>query len=273
MNLYLTKDFDSGRNLQLVDDNEKLHFPLTRFQFIQNHRSFRPGCMHVLLGNTGAGKTTLTRTILKDVSAEKKILWYSTEETKDQFQTQNAYSQFVDYKNIRFFTEADILERLDMKFSDPEPFIKQIDWAIAESKPDMLVFDNITTSVFYDQNKKAPQLTQMLRDLMRSRNIPIFIIAHTASNIRDGVWFSSSDVRGFRNITNTAEYTYCLMRYRVPETDQLASFVYVDKSRLHGGAKEIYRLHYDPVLRTITSDATVSYERFMEFVKKGQQRK
>lgn len=269
MDISLTKQFDPSQNQTLLQDNEKFYFPQTRFNFIQNHNGFRPSCLHVLLGTTGAGKTTLTRTILQDICKDKKVLWYSTEETHEQFQAQNAYSGFVDYENIRFFSEHDVIERLNNDTSNLDGFIKQFEWAIAEHAPDIIFFDNITTSVFYDQNPKAKDLTLQLRSLIRRYNFPMFLVAHTGSHIKENQWFSAADIRGVRNIAVTAEYLYCLMRFRAEREGQvkLWSFVHVDKSRLHGGGKEVYRLAYDQTSRTIISDTQMSYDAFREFVK------
>jgi KaiC/GvpD/RAD55 family RecA-like ATPase len=270
MNLYVTKPIDEDQRQKRIDENEFRYFPRSRFSFINVHKGFRPGCMHVLLSTTGAGKTTMARSILADVASERKVLWYSTEETHEQFETQLAYSNLHNTNKIRFVSEQTLMDRIDNKYDDVAGFMHQFDWAIDEVNPDIIFFDNITTSLMYDHNMKASLVTRQLRKLMREKNLPLFMIAHTESRIKNNEWFESNNIRGFKDITNTAEYVYCLYRYNVVVSGvpYMAAFINVDKSRLHDGAKFIYKLEYDRDLKLYTADTQIDFDSFQRVTKK-----
>jgi hypothetical protein len=123
--------------------------------------------------------------------------------------------------------------------------------------------------MFYDENEKAVDMVRQLRELMNKSNKPFFIVAHTSTNIKNGQWFESSDVRGRRIITTKAEYVYCLFRCRVilNHHEHEASFVHVDKSRLHKGIKEFYRLSYDVNENDYLSDEKVNYKAVQDMLK------
>lgn len=259
---------DPSQTARLVQENETNFFAPSRFNFLNEHKGLRPGLMHILLGTTGSGKTTLARGLLADLSQECRVLVYSTEETAEQFQTQAAYASKVKLENIAFAHEADYFANTSGAH-DIDGFIAQLRWSIDIEKPKVLFFDNITTSVFYDQNKQAGYMTSRLRALMVERNIPFFVVAHTGSNVRDNTWFEASQVRGFRNIVNAAEYLYCLFRFRseIRGYTESASFIYVDKSRMHEGGKKIYRLGYDSRAKTYTDDRPEDYAKMVKFLR------
>jgi len=265
----LAKNANTDDQKKLILENETNFLGDTRFKFINNHKGLRPGMMHVLLGTTGSGKTTLSRSILADLSKTNKVLVYSSEETLKQFQTQSGYADKINLKNIYFLHEKDVLSEHNNDVSSGDPLIKTLEWAIESHNPKIVFIDNITTSLFYDQNKNAIRVTSQLRDLMQKTNTAFFVIAHTASPIRDGCWFGANDMRGFRTIANLSEYLYCLFRTRtiVLGHEIASTFVHVDKSRMHSGVKEFYRLTYEIKEREYSCDDPANYKAVHEMLK------
>ena len=266
-----SRKIDTSRTKEFMAANEAQAYPVTRFNFINDHRGMRPGMMHVLMGTTGSGKTTMARAILADLSQGCKILYYSSEETAEQFQAQAGYANKINFENISFVHETDALRECSGK-DDIEGFIKFLNWELDATNSDLLFFDNITTSVFYDQNKRAIDCATKLRAVMVQKRIPFFVVAHTGSLVRDGTWFDASNMRGFRSIANTAEYFYCLFRFRavVGGYTQSASFIHVEKSMMHSNAKYIYKLFYDSATRDYTSEQPEDYSKCIEYLKKGK---
>jgi archaellum biogenesis ATPase FlaH len=264
----LTEKLDNAKIPELLKENKTSFFAMSRFKFIERHHGLRPGLMHVLLGTTGSGKTTLSRSILSDMAKQDRVLFYSTEETQDQFMIQSSNQKKMNIENISFLHEDQILKLVNGKH-DIDGFVQSLAWAMEERKCKALFFDNITTSIFYDENEKAVEMVVKLRELMNKAKKPFFVVAHTSANVSNGQWFESNAVRGRRVITTKAEYVYCLFRCRVNlgGVEHQTSIVHVDKSRLHAGIKEFYRLDYDSSLNDYVSDNKVNYDSVLKLLK------
>jgi len=151
-------------------------------------------------------------------------------------------------------------------------FLQTLRHEILKAQPDIFIFDNLTTSAFYDMKKNGAELAMGLKDLCSRamRQIPYIVVAHTASGVRQNDFFDSSNVRGFRTITNVAEYVYCLMRFKIIDVgySRDITVLYTDKSRLHSEAsRAFYRLFYDGQSRLFTGDDRISYETFKQFLR------
>lgn len=244
----------------------------SKFAFLQDHKGLRPGCIHIILGTTGSGKSTLVTSMLEEMLyAKKRVLFYLTEESTKDVETKLSYG-FLDFDQDLFgiFTEVDLLKRCDGK-KETRGFISQLEMAIDEMKPDILVFDNFTTSSFGDQNKNSPEVALALKQLVQEKNIPLLLVAHTGSSIKDGMFFDSSCVRGFRTITNIAEYVYCYLRLReeVMGEGRTANFIFTDKSRNHSEAsRSTYKLFFDGTKKIFTSDQKASYGDLKKLIKR-----
>ena len=70
-------------------ENKKNHFHST-FNFISSHNGFRKGKLHLILSDTGTGKSTLIRSLMYDVllslPEDKKLLLILSEETEMDFE-------------------------------------------------------------------------------------------------------------------------------------------------------------------------------------------
>jgi archaellum biogenesis ATPase FlaH len=270
MSLKTTTSIDLANGPALIIENERMHFHPTRFKFVSDHKSFRLGKMHIILGTTGVGKTSLTRAMLKDLASSSRVLIYSTEETKAEFETQLAYGKSqINTSNLKYIHEDDILSMPDMNEKNIDGLINALDWAIAESKAEIVIIDNITASAFFQNIELAPKLSQKLRTLMKKVNAPFIVVAHTASTVKEGVMFDSSDMRGSKMLAIRAEYVYCIGRFTqiVDDHSRTATFVKVDKSRGHDNSKELYRLWYDASIKEYTCDENYEYSKFLEFTK------
>ena len=241
----------------------------SKFNFLRDHYGLRPCNMHIILGTTGSGKSTLVRSILAElINAKKKVLIYSCEETVEDFETQFSYSKDKqDYKNLLIFHESEMRTRTKTS-ENVQEFIKQLELSIIEHKPDVFIFDNITTSDYYEQNKNAAKTAQLLQELCLQSKIPFLVVAHTSADVKGPMFFDSSSIRGLRTITNKAQYVYCYYRFRenIDGYSRILNFIYTDKSRMHSEAsKSCYKLFFDNEQKLFTSDVKVDFELFNEF--------
>lgn len=192
--------------------DEKWHYH-SRFNFLAQHMGVRPNKLHLLMGTTGSGKSTVVKSIIADASKDAKILVYLTEEKKEE------YAQVLDKlgynrDNVSFFEELSIPAKMDYR---SKLFV--IREAIIASEAQILVFDNVTTSALYEgthqtQNAFIDQLCSFAAD--RS----VFCVAHTNKVFKDngGQLMTSSDIRGSARLPLKAQFLYCLQVMQVGET-------------------------------------------------------
>lgn len=177
--------FEDGEREKLLDSIKNFELPETRFSFINDHKGLRPGKRHVLLGTTGTGKSTLTRSLVLDLALKTKVVLYSTEETLEDTKTMFAMRNVSDeiLKNIEFIFEGDIQQQ--MKASGLSDSL--VEWKrlmaikILNSKSHVLFFDNITTSSFYDgvQYQQSISFLETINELIAEVNCAFFVVAHT----------------------------------------------------------------------------------------------
>jgi ABC-type proline/glycine betaine transport system ATPase subunit len=83
MTLYFTND-----EQQQYDDKTKLVHAHSKLGFLNAHNGLRRGSLHLVLGTTGGGKSTLVRTVLRDIifNADNQLsvgVWLSEETVED----------------------------------------------------------------------------------------------------------------------------------------------------------------------------------------------
>lgn len=262
---------------KIIKDAKTNYFESAGFNFIKDHVGFRKGKKHLLIGTTGSGKSTLSRAICLNVARDKKVFWYSTEETFNDMIKAFHDSEVDDsiLKNITFFSEYD-------KEINAKNFIKILSQKIIESESEILFFDNITTSLFYpngdvtEQDKIFINLSAMVDHL----NIPLFIIAHTAGGVKDlqKELFTADNVKGSKTIANKCEYVYAYQLITYIEQVSVFSnnfdneiklgFVRVLKSRGGDNSNSVYSLVYNKDKRSYLSDSKISFDKFNSFYEK-----
>ena len=127
-----------------------------------------PGMVSLIGGEPGVGKSTLLLQIASRLSQEKKCLYVSGEESKEQIKLRNdrlgLYSE-----NLLLFCEV-----------DAEKIIKQVQ----HLKPDLLVIDSIQ-SIYINSLDNVPgsvtqlrEITSALTRIAKQNSIPTFLIGH-----------------------------------------------------------------------------------------------
>lgn len=255
---------------EVAQANKKKKFFKSRFLFLNEHNGFRPGNLHVFLGVSGGGKSTLTRSILSDIlyfSEEKEnvLLWLS-EETIYDFKTDfSLTSPGEKAKQLKIISEQDLeaeknpLKKIDTK--SPRDLLQYIKTMCIEEEIKILIFDNITTSGIYDDKHYSVQaeVTTALKQLAADLRIPILIYAHTASSIKTNM-IDQSDVRGNRGLANKAPFFYVMQQFMMNEVP--FSTIRIVKFRSQDPDHKLYQLIYNKSNRMYGKDIRLDFKEF-----------
>lgn len=216
-------------------ERSKFNIP-TKLGVFAAHNGFRNGCIHVLVGRKGQGKSTWIKTILSELASfSVPTMLYLSEEIPSD------YCQPINYVMRRQYPPQEAQERLEniLVVSEVENKIDSIDKfkrSLGIGQEDdylqmvkFLIIDNFTTSFLGDsyidlQSKTYRDLVQIANNY----NIPILILAHVSKNAKFDL-FDSDMVRGSATGVNTAPFTYIIDQ--VKYMGYLRNFIHSEKSR------------------------------------------
>jgi GTPase SAR1 family protein len=252
----------------------------TQFNFINYHKGFRRGKLHVLLGDSSSGKSTLVKSILGYQTALKRriFLWLSEESCED-FKDSLAFTDFDKsiFENIRAVSEVDIRNSLikkGIKNADEEiriNFYQKIKNEFLVEKPDIFIFDNVTTSACYNdlQTKEQGDFAGLLKSMCIDFNIPFLLVAHTSVTNKKKLFIGLEDIRGSKTLSNIAEFFYTVQKKELknPTNDiKFLQFARVLKSRNQPVYANVSILKFNSLTRMIDSDYSIDYAQFKEFM-------
>ena len=231
--------------------------------FLNDHNGFRKGKLHLLLGSTGSGKSTIIRTVLTDLitkNPKKNILLYLSEETTGDLKDELALTDtdFSKNENLFVISEQEINQKVPLQV-----YLKD---AVDQYKIDLILFDNITTSIFYGEINYQEQaaVSKWFKTYAQEKNIPIVLIAHTmtGTNMNLRQWISEDQIRGSKYIANLVEFLYILQRVQVDDTSyQLIRTV---KHRSQSPAHKVYELIYSREKRLYLGAIPISAQKIKE---------
>jgi hypothetical protein len=195
---------------KVIEESKKIYLPKINLDFVKAHNGFRPGYTHLILSSTGDGKSTFTRTILYEAIKNYKVLWYSTEETHDDFKEYCAISNISNdlLKNVFFYRE-----------SEEERLIDFATRALVENACDLFIFDNYTTCKEVSSLDQKGQIIffKKLRNLMIELSVPLIVVAHTSAESK-GLKVEKRDpleIRGFKDFAMEAHVIYSLETFKI----------------------------------------------------------
>jgi energy-coupling factor transporter ATP-binding protein EcfA2 len=206
---YLT----DGEKEELEIERTTYHFD-TQIEFLKAHCGYRPGLMHVLLGPTSGGKSTLVKTMLFDLvihlGKRKALLILSEERVKDFYISMTKMPSTLKWGNLRVTTEDKIYEG-----SDVEVYLQSISEIVEKENISIVFYDNLTTSKFYPIEKLGEQerfVKSLKSKLCHVYDIPFVIVAHTRAEItvNHNKITGPEDIRGCKTTANLAECLYTL---------------------------------------------------------------
>jgi RecA-family ATPase len=139
-------------------------------------------------------------------------------------------------------------------------FFEHLEDIINDLCPDMVIFDNFTTSFMSTLHISVQgDMINRLRKMALAYEIAIVGVFHTAKGtdlykrVLDG-----EDVRGNSSTTNAGSYNYVLSTFF--RTNPPRAIISIDKARYHPEAnKSYYELYFDKELGIYTKDMRVDY--------------
>lgn len=235
--------------LNMAKDEQKFFSSLGVFKITNG---IRPAELSVIVGPSGNGKSTLCKTISIECSIGLKKCYHLLSEEKtsvyksaiasalktacgnnspDKFLECLSFESMLDWKP----------EELNIKY-----FLKYLEKVIDEEDPDMIIFDNFTTSFIGSLNINVQGETiAQLRKIAAFYEVAIICVLHTAKGtdlykkVLDG-----EDVRGNASSTNAGGYNYIISTYFRGDTPR--AIINLDKARYHPEAnKTFWELLYD----------------------------
>lgn len=230
----------------------------SKFGFLQSHLGLRPGKMHLLLSTSGAGKSSLTRALMKEISMGHKISIYLSEESTEDFQTYLAQAAIPErcIKNMSVISEVDEENSGKNKAEMFDTFSE-----FAQQRADVFFFDNITTSLFYNNQKNEVQsaVARKIKQMTAKMGYAMFIVAHTATSITDynQQILTVNDLRGDKTLSNEMEFFYGFQRFRIGE--ESFAVIRVLKSRNPSADWEWFELDYSKSCKIYTGDRKITF--------------
>jgi hypothetical protein len=224
-------------------ENLKL-FINSRFFFLNEIRGLRPDGIHGLLATTGAGKSTLTRAIFADTTANTKCLLLLSEEAPQIYFTGfKKQNEKINRENISILLEktiADYSPRMDERFE----FL--FDRIIA-SGCQFVFWDNVTASrIFGDSmsiSKKGEYFLKLI-DFLKENKIGLFYIIHTDKTVSKNQinLISGNSARGSDAIRMATEYFFVMQGWVI--RNRLVNFITIEKHREHAVKNRYFLLEY-----------------------------
>ena len=206
-----------------VDENKKC-FLRSVIPFLSVHNGLRRGKLHVFMGDTHSGKSTFMRTLLVDVlqnNPDKNIFLFLSEESTEDFliQLHATLKVLGDKSQYR-----KVLKNLKVLSAVDEPNItkNKLFMYLNQVKPDLFIFDNLTTCSFYGEYGKQEEFIKESKSIVKELDIPFVYYIHTKKkDMGKSNYLSTDDVRGSQTIGNIAEFFYSLQIIANEEYDQL----------------------------------------------------
>lgn len=268
-----TQDTDNVIDFKLRDSftvaqsrleiNNEILIP-SQLDFLLEHNGIRPAQMHLFLGLSGGGKSTLFRTLLFDYYLNKQpnqvpAIWLS-EESEDDFAIQlvkhAAAESVFKKKDINFYSEVD-------KWKNPKMSFAMLDRLFEKS--DIVFFDNLTTSNFYKGNfESMDKFVGYLKNLVKKHQKPLVIFAHTGGQMRENgkVLLEQNDIRGPKTICNLVEFLYIMQQFHVD--NEVRSTLRIVKSRSQEVKKKIYEMQYNSYANVYSKSFAITFDEFKD---------
>jgi RecA-family ATPase len=255
--------FDDTNTLRSEIETKEVTFD-SCYSFLQEHNGWRKGKMHLVLGISGGGKSTLVRSLLVDLFVHGMILgnalvWLSEESEEDLENQVAKVNSRIGSNTLTTISELSVENLSEAYFEE----------TLLSDKPDIFFMDNLTTSQLYEGRSIRDQLlfVKKLKTMCIKLNIPFVLIAHTGAEITENCnrLINMNDIRGAKNIVNLVEYLYLLQRFTL-ETDFFPT-IRIAKSRGHLISNDIHKLVFNPENITYSKSFRIPFEEFKEAFK------
>jgi RecA-family ATPase len=238
----------------------------SRLDVFKCTNGIRPNEFSVIVGPSGNGKSTLCKTISVECAIGGKICYHLLSEEKSSVYKgviAKTFEKMCGDKSPHKFLERLYFESMldwDENQRNIDYFFENLEDVINDLCPDMVIFDNFTTSFMGELNINVQAaMIARLRKMAASYEIAIVGVFHTAKGtdiykrVLDG-----ESVRGNASTTNAGAYNYVLSTYF--RTKPARAIIHIDKARYHSDAnKTYYEMLYDKELGIYVRDMKIEY--------------
>jgi len=260
---------------ELMADADRVIYP-SKFRFLKEHKGYRPGNLHLLLGTSGGGKSTVARSLLIDIlpRIQKKVLIWLSEETHLEFVTELArtgiFNHGKELKNkIDFFSE----QENDLSEMELCTTMKEF---VDSDEYDFFIYDNITTSKVYmgQLPAKQSQFAVWFKKICSQNKVAALIVAHTGAEISDNMnrFINYNDIRGVKTLPHISQFIYILQRF-INEAGYIYQMLLLVKNRGQRTSEKMFLIEYDDSMMLYSGDRIVNYEKMTEIFKNRQKLK
>lgn len=256
----------SGMEVEdLKKESNITHYP-SKFNFLREHNGYKKGQMHLVMGISGGGKSTLIRSLLLDVlgSIEKKVLVWLSEETINAFMVEISKTGVFDDESEPM-NKVSIYSEIEQD-KDAKAICIDMQNLIKSGEYDFIIYDNITTSKLYEGNKPKQQgeFAMWFKKQIAEADIPALVVAHTKADVTENInrIINDNDIRGGKGIVNLSPFIYILQRFR--EGTSIFPTITIQKARGTNVKDTIYLLNYTSRYYINAGDKKISFNIFSD---------
>ena len=253
----------NGKELKEIREENQHVYIQSDFKFLMAHKGLRPGCLHLLLGTSGSGKSTVVRKIIVETAKQYPVLLWLSEEDREDFLvaiSKNYPGQDI-AENIIIISEQDQCDSVT-----PAQLWDIFLEALRTHKPKSVFFDNITTSAMYEGLRPSEQgkVARALKNVCRKMQCPFVLVAHTRADVTDssGKLIDDNDIRGGKALGNLVPYFYIFQRFEIDS--HFFPTIRIRKSRKHQIDSRLFLLDYSRNLNSYTGDREITFKEFKE---------
>jgi len=207
----------SLNNVRIKNTTKKFK---TTFQFLNCHGGLQAGHLHLLLGRTNKGKSTLILSlILENIINGHKVLLFLSEGLKSDVK-----KVIEAYLSTRYKEQSTIKETIDrllvVKDSDLDTpnetlnarlWINSLFKIVKEQQVEIVYFDNFSTCSFSDSSPEIQaQFIRSLNSITENLEIPVFGSVHPAKTVSPKKELVLDDIRANSAFINIPSNIYAL---------------------------------------------------------------
>lgn len=251
----------------------------SRLKLFSITNGIRPRELSVFVGKQGQGKSTLCKTVaIECVISGHKVYMLLSEEDQAVYKSSmnDTLNKMTNFKAHEFVDKIKLESMMDWgnDLLTIQNLLSRIESVINEHCPEMIIFDNFSTSFLESLSiAKQGEVIKELRNMAKIYDVAMVCVFHTAKGtdqykkVLDG-----EDVRGNATATNAGSYNYIISNYK--NGDVIETIVNLDKARYHSGAhKTFWKLEYHKEHEVFSSAEKVEYEYIKEIMNERNKKK
>lgn len=214
--MVINKPVVETENLSLANvkiESEKSSIE-SKFNFIKAHRGYQPGHLHLLLGRTNKGKSTLILSLIAEsVLNGHNCILYISEGLKHEIregieaiirikrEDSERHLKRVTLVNDEYFSVDEI--------TNPARWVNKFFNLAYRTKSELVFFDNFSTSPFGDSSPEIQaSFVRKIKEKAQSSNLPVFGAVHPTKNVSMTKKLELPDIRANLAFSSVPSFIY-----------------------------------------------------------------